>query len=112
MNGPRLAYARPGPNIRGVTLLKLPALHGGVWVPQPTMQHGGILPYPRGTVLRIDIGSAGRCLAEIAQLVAGALRTCKDIEVVGTDPYGVADTVNELGRALAEVHARGGAATC
>lgn len=111
MNGPQLAYARPGPNIRGVTVLQLPALHGGVWVPEPTMPHGGILPYPRGTVLRIDIGPAGRCIEYVAQQIAGALRVCKDIEVVGTDPYGVADTVNELGRALAEVHARG-AATC
>lgn len=91
---------RRGPAVRGVTTLRLPHDRRTVWLPQPTSQYGGVLPYPPGTVLRIDIGPANHCMPERMEHLAGALTDCAEIEVVGTDPYGVAATRDALARAL------------
>ncbi|MFF3326104.1 hypothetical protein [Streptomyces sp. NPDC002889] len=107
---PRLAYTRPGPTVRGVTRLSLPTLYGAVYMPGPTQQYGGILPYPRGTVLRIDIGDARGCTDEVAALIVGALLDCAEIEVIGTDPDGVAQTCTEFDRAITRAIVRRSAA--
>lgn len=95
VNGPRRA-----PAVRGVVLVQLPDFHGSVYLPRPTMQYGGVLPLPPGTVLRIDIGDARACHDWPIETLAGALRECVEIEVIGTDPYGVAETRAALCRAL------------
>lgn len=97
-DGPRLL--RRGPAVRAVTVLRLADHNGFVELPRPTMQYGGVLPYPAGTVLRLDIGTATHCSDWAMENLAGALVNCAEIEVVGTDPYGVAETTRWLCRAL------------
>lgn len=105
----RTGYGRPcsvtsvagrGPAVRAVIVLRLSDSHGFVELPRPTMQYGGILPFPPGTVLRIDIGDASHCSEWTVDLLTGALLNCAEIEIVGTDPYGVAETREVLARAL------------
>ena len=98
---PRLVNgARRGPAVRGVVWLRLRSFHSYVGLPSPTQQYGGIERFPAGTVLRVDIGDAVRCSGWTAELLAGAVRDCAVVEVVGTDPYGVAETRDVLARAL------------
>ncbi|MEU1518295.1 hypothetical protein ABZ490_40160 [Streptomyces sp. NPDC005811] len=99
---PRLvaSAAVRGPAVRAVVRVQLRASHGFVDPPSPTQQYGGIERLPAGTVARLDIGNARHCSSWIASLVAGALRDCAEVEVVGTDPRGVAETRNALTRAL------------
>ncbi|WP_103543330.1 hypothetical protein [Streptomyces sp. SM1] len=89
-----------GPAVRAVTVLRLVDERGYVELPRPTMQYGGVYPYPTGTVLRIDIGKATHCTDWAMENLAGALVDCAEIEVVGTDSYGVSETRQHLCRAL------------
>lgn len=98
---PRLVNGtRRGPAVRGVVALRLHCFHSFVGLPSPTQQYGGIERLPAGTVLRVDIGDARRCSDWTADLIAGAVRDCAVVEVIGTDPYGVAETEGALSRAL------------
>lgn len=99
---PRLvaSAAGRGPAVRSVVALRLRSFHSFVGLPSPTQQYGGIERYPVGTVLRIDIGDAHHCSGWTADLLAGAVRDCAVVEVIGTDPYGVAEMRNALCRAL------------
>lgn len=98
---PRLVNgARRGPAVRGVVALRLHAFHGFVGLPSPTQQYGGIEQLPPGTVVRIDIGDARHCSGWTAELLAGAVRMCAAVEVIGTDSYGVAETRDALAQVL------------
>ncbi|WP_411091359.1 hypothetical protein [Streptomyces sp. 049-1] len=97
-DGPRLLGR--GPTLRGTAILRLPDDHGFVSLPRPTMQYGGVMAYPPGTVLRIDIGNARGCSDWSVENLAGALCECAEVEVIGTDPYAVAETTDALRRAM------------
>lgn len=89
-----------GPVLRAVLLLSLPVQSGWVSTPQPTVEYGGILPVPAGTVVRLDIADARHCFMHEAGKIAGALAAAAEIEVVGTDARGVAETRAALAAAL------------
>ncbi|MFC4034575.1 hypothetical protein ACFO3J_24305 [Streptomyces polygonati] len=101
------ASIRPGgPLLRGVVTMRLPNDHGSVTTPQPTMEYGG-LPYcPVGSIVRIDIGDAQRCLSWDADKVAGAVRDAAEVEITGTDWQGVAEMRTELAAALDRLQRR------
>jgi hypothetical protein len=105
----RTGYGRPhlvasaagrGPAVRGVVSLQLHAFHGFVGLPSPTQQYGGVEQFPPATVVRVDIRDARHCSGWTAGLLAGALCRCAAVEVIGTDPRGVAETRDALARAL------------
>ncbi|MEU6373935.1 hypothetical protein [Streptomyces sp. NPDC046909] len=99
---PRLvaSTAGRGPAVRGVVHIRLRVFYGSVELPSPTQQYGGVERLSPGTVARVDIGAAQRCSSWTACLLVGALHDCDEVEVVGTDAHGVAETRNALARAL------------
>ncbi|HEY5834657.1 hypothetical protein [Streptomyces sp.] len=89
-----------GPVVRGVVTVRLPVRDGAVHTPMPTAEYGGLEKVPAGSIVRLDIGAAQRCFGFTAAAIAGAVSGAAEVEVVGTDWRGVAETRAQLAAAI------------
>ncbi|MEW2518155.1 hypothetical protein [Actinacidiphila alni] len=96
-----------GPVLRAVVTVHLPVDGRLARPPRPTQEYGGILYCPAGTVVRLDIGDARTGFTPWdADLIAGAVRDAADVEVVGTDQWGVAESRDALAAAIGRARER------
>lgn len=92
--------------VRGTVRFQLRSRYGNVTLPRPTQEHGGLDLVRPGCSVHIDIGGARRIDEHTARVLAAAVGHAQQIEVTGTDTYGVDQTRRALQHCLCSEAAR------
>lgn len=87
-------FARPVINYR------LHVRHGWAVLPQPTREHGGLVPPLPGFCAKLEIGAARDMDAPTAERLATLLAACDSFHVIGDDRDGVMNVMRAIETAL------------
>lgn len=85
---------------RSVITYRLPARHGWAVLPDPTREHGGLVPAVAGVRAEVNIGAARDMDAQTAARLAAVLGPCHAYDVVGDDMDGMLLVTRALDSAL------------